>query len=115
MNPQSATLIFTKISGGAPVKTRLQETSGLSVEETELLALAFLADTLAMLQPLVHRIFVATEPEITVDELRQKFTLLPAGGAPPDLGKLTLFPQQGSTFGAKLGNAISAVANDAPE
>ena len=103
-------LLFTKVPGLVPVKTRLFRDSGLSTPETEMFASALLADTLNLCQSLPNPIFIATEPQCSLLYLSGTMSQLPHPPSSLRLSAEAIFPQRGANFGERLINAVVHVS-----
>ncbi len=98
-----AVLLFSKIPGLAPCKTRLATSTGLAEDFITNLATAFLADSLELISKYGTHALFATQPEITPDKLARLINkTLKVELA---LDHLHLFPQTGNSFGQRLQNA----------
>lgn len=111
-------LLFSKVPGRAPVKTRLRDTTKGVLEDSEvdLLAAAFLADSLSLLDKNFKRVILAVEPLETSVELQ---SLLNETLASIDtklslsLEKFIPTPQVGNSFWEKLESSTKDLSKEA--
>lgn len=107
--------LFTKVPGRLPVKTRLVRSSVLTQEEVDLLARAFLADTLLFSAERTAALSLAplalcSDPVLTLPDLSVLFADLPARPAEASLLEVKLFAQRGAGFEERLENLVDDLA-----
>lgn len=94
-------LIFSKIPSLVACKTRLADTSCLSPKECQTLQLAFLIDTLQQAEATGLPTILASNPEISLEELKELSQGLPH----PLEHDFTVFPQAQLEFAPRLEDA----------
>jgi len=102
--PLPGLLVFTKIPGRAPCKTRLLG-GPLSEKQVELLAKAFLSDTLKTALAASSKLLVASQPLVSAEELYLLLQALPNCVPLEVLTRIQLFDQVGERFNVRLQNA----------
>ena len=108
-------LVFGKIPGSTPSKTRLLSSTPLSEQETSLLSTAFLFDTLSTAHQATNSALVfASAPKISSDELISKFEDLAGVIEATFLRDIKYIEQKGATFSERLQNAVDEVNENSP-
>ena len=112
----SGLLLFTKIPGKTPAKTRLAA-AGLSSDQILLLSKAFLADSVYTALEVKRlysertgaelSLFFSSSPLCSSGELRQLFAGLPIAESDLDFSDVTFTEQKGDHFGEKLSFSLS--------
>lgn len=104
-----ALILFTKVPGAVPCKTRLLESSPLTAEEVDRLARAMIIDvliTVAALNP--ECAIVASDPVLSPQAILRLADDLPFAPSLEELQKLTFLPQPPEPFGRRLAQACLA-------
>ncbi len=98
----SSILIFTKIPFLTDCKTRLQKSGNFSKEQTNLLATAFLLDTIKVCKSInPKKIFLSTSPKIEKNQLLEILRKI-ANLENEFLNEIHLFPQEELEFYQRL-------------
>lgn len=95
-------LLFTKIPGLAPCKTRLLDSCGVPEASIRELALAFLKDSFAQANNTSSELFIFSSPLTSAKELSSLLQI------DCDFSKFKYYEQSGQTFAERLENATQA-------
>jgi len=98
-------LLFSKVPGLAPVKTRLLD-QGLDEKSTSYLAKSFLADTLRTTCSLETTTYLALEPKVSKAKLKNTIEPALENQEIPEIDESKIIAQLGDSFGDKLQQAL---------
>ena len=99
-------LVFSKIPGLVPTKTRLLASGKLSADEVRRLSTAFLGDTIKkVLNARDAAAYLAAEPVLDLTQLSNKLCF-------PVSNELKIISQRGATFAVRVNQAVAEVFDE---